>query len=225
MSVIQTVLITGARRGLGYKLCAKFSEAGYQVCGSSREADQLGKVFTQTVLNARAFSLDFSKKAVEFKSELESLPKTCDVIVHNASPYDDSKLATFDEQQLNLCTSFMRSNFIFFQFALNNLTPNGKLIVIGSIAGRKGMMNKDRTMYSIYKASLISLVEAFNLEALHGRRAILIVLGNMRETATHQEAVSEDQVAKEVIDLTTKDIEEEEVLLIGENDPHKGSLE
>lgn len=162
----QTVVITGASRGLGRACAESFAAAGASlvlVARPSEELEQLVTHFRAEGVDAVSAPCDVTNDA-QVAGLFEQL-KRCDVLVNNAGmnrpqPFVDVDLGTLDE----ILTLNVRSVFVVAQAAARRMVQAGAGVVINmtSQMGHVGSVN--RTVYCLSKHAIEGLTKAMAVE-------------------------------------------------------------
>ena len=126
----KSVLITGGAKRLGQEMALSLAEKGWAIAlhyrNSLEEAESTREKIEKTGSDCKLFSADLKnpKESVEMMKQVLSEFSDLDLLVHNASVFDESPLASVDEevfdrqfdvnfkspffmtqQYINLCTS------------------------------------------------------------------------------------------------------------------------
>lgn len=154
------VIITGASRGIGFKLVRQFSNAGHEVIALSRKLDSLEAMERNTVL---AISTDLTSTG-----SIEDTAKTIknkwdhvDIVIHNAGmlvnkPFD--QLTNTDFQNCYAVNVFGVAALT--QSLLPILSKDSHVIAISSMGGIQGSAKfPGLAAYSSAKAAVITLFE------------------------------------------------------------------
>ncbi len=167
----QTIIITGATKGIGRAMAAAFGAAGANVVATGRTKDELDFICREIEqAGSRAVALvadlaieDSVGRVVE--TALESFGRI-DVLINNAAIiHDSADLAEFDSE---LWQRVLYVNLVAPALLTKAVLPHmierryGKVINIASIGGRRG--GKGRSAYRAAKAGLINLSESVAAE-------------------------------------------------------------
>jgi NAD(P)-dependent dehydrogenase (short-subunit alcohol dehydrogenase family) len=90
---MQTVLVTGANRGLGLEFCQQYAQQGWRVlacCRKPDEADLLQQLTVQYVDNIKVFALDVADHAQIDALAMQLKDISIDVLISNAGIYGDT---------------------------------------------------------------------------------------------------------------------------------------
>lgn len=165
-SIVPTVVITGASRGLGRGCALAFAAQGAEVVLLARNAGPLSELALEITAQggkARAVACDVTR-AAEVQDVFRALER-CDVLINNAGanhpqPFLDVDLPTLDE----LLTLNVRSMFIMAQAAARVMMParSGVIINMSSQMGHIGAAN--RTVYCMTKHAIEGLTKAMAVE-------------------------------------------------------------
>lgn len=162
----QTVVITGASRGLGRGCALAFAAQGAEVVLLARNAGPLEEVAREVVAQGgRARPMPCDVTCAEEVQEVFRILGRCDVLVNNAGtnhpqPFLDVDLPTLDE----LLALNVRSMFITAQAAARVMAParSGVIINMSSQMGHIGAAN--RTVYCMTKHAIEGLTKAMAVE-------------------------------------------------------------
>ncbi|MEY4193912.1 MAG: hypothetical protein RLZZ226_280, partial [Pseudomonadota bacterium] len=112
-----TVLITGANRGLGLEMTQQYAQAGWTVIACCRNPDSasqlasLAQAFRERVL-LRSLDVTDLNAIDRLSSELSAQP--VDILINNAGVYGDGKTNGFGQMDYSLWNKV---------FAVNTLAP------------------------------------------------------------------------------------------------------
>lgn len=150
----QTVLITGASKGIGYALTKILLAENFHVIGTSRT----GKILDIKNKNFYPLQLNLSdKESIEKASnEIKAKYKSVDILINNAGIGPDldtflPELASFEQTfQVNV------TGTVFFTESIINIIPNqGKIINISSEMGALTICERtDSVAYRMSKSAL-----------------------------------------------------------------------
>jgi NAD(P)-dependent dehydrogenase (short-subunit alcohol dehydrogenase family) len=162
----QSVVITGASRGLGRGCALAFAAEGADVVLLARNAAELATVANEIHAaggRARAMTLDVTR-AADVQRVFESLDR-CDVLINNAGmnrpqPFLDVDLSTLDE----IMTLNVRSMFVTAQCAARLMVRGGggSVVHMSSQMGHVGGL--ERTVYCMSKHAIEGLTKAMALD-------------------------------------------------------------
>ena len=167
----QTVIVTGATKGIGRAIAATFGKAGANVLATGRNRQELDSVCleieqagSQAVAVVADLALDESPRIIAAQA-LESFGRI-DVLINNAAIIHDS--ATLVEFDPDLWKLVLQVNLVAPVFLTQAVLPDmiqrgsGKIINISSIGGTRG--GAGRSAYRATKAGLINLTESVAAE-------------------------------------------------------------
>ena len=150
----ETILITGASKGIGFSLAKKFLENGFKVIGTSRS----GKIEGIENENFETLQLDLSNfKNIEIlKKEINDKGIKIDILINNAgigpdldfnNPEKTTFKQTFDVNVIG--TTFLT------EVLIENININGKIINISSKMGSIELCERiDSVAYRMSKTAL-----------------------------------------------------------------------
>ncbi len=158
----QTVLVTGASRGLGKAFAKLFAENGADVIGT---ASSIGS-FPPDMQDTRFFAVDLSKPAElqSFLKHIEALPRL-DVLVNNAGINIIKPLAYVTPEDYSAVLDVdLRAPYLLAQAAAAKMkvAGYGKIVNIASIWSV--VTRAHRTLYSAAKSGLVGLTRALAAE-------------------------------------------------------------
>lgn len=152
----RNVIVTGASRGIGYAVAARFAAAGDQVLITGRHGDAIDAAAATLGADVTAAVCDASDPAAIEALE-PMLPETVDVLVNNAGgniefgrPTPDSLKTLAESWHANLDANLLSAVLMTTAMA-PRFAPGGSVISIGSIAADKGAGS-----YGAAKAGLAS---------------------------------------------------------------------
>lgn len=167
----KTVLVTGASRGIGKGIAAKFAEHGANVAftylSSVEKGQELEKELSQSGAKVKGYRSDASdfKAAEELINNIVADFGTIDVVVNNAGITKDGLLMRMTEEQFD---EVMRVNLK----SIFNITKAvqkpmlkqryGSIINMSSVVGIKG--NAGQANYAASKAGIIGFTKSVALE-------------------------------------------------------------
>jgi NAD(P)-dependent dehydrogenase (short-subunit alcohol dehydrogenase family) len=167
----QTIIVTGATKGIGRAMAALFGAAGANILATGRTAEELDSIcleIEQAGSRAVALVADLALEDSPHRiaqTALESFGRI-DVLINNAAIiHDTANLADFDP---HLWRRVLQVNLIAPALLARAVLPHmiergaGKIINISSIGGRRG--GKGRSAYRAAKAGLINLTESVAAE-------------------------------------------------------------
>ncbi|MFW6323854.1 MAG: 3-oxoacyl-ACP reductase FabG [Desulfovibrionales bacterium] len=193
-----TVLVTGASRGIGASIALKLAGAGYDIWlnyrSSHKEAEEIGEQIQEKGVQCRLLPFDVSREE-EIQNALEPLvdEEVPYAFVHNAGVTRDGLLATMKRESWDLVldthlTAFYSICRILIRPML--FRRNGRIVAIASTSGERG--NAGQVNYSAAKAGLIGACKALSREC--ARRNVLV------------NAVSPGFIATEMIDQVPQEM-------------------
>lgn len=158
----KTAVVTGGNRGIGLSITASFIRAGYNVIVGARTDTGIEKKFDG---KAKFVKLDVRNEEDHLKavSEALELGGKLDVYVNNAGfsewrPIDEIDNNFFD----NMIGTNLKGAFWGCKAAAKNMTGDGAIINISSIAGKRGSTNN--SMYCASKFGINGLTQALAKE-------------------------------------------------------------
>lgn len=183
----KVVLITGASRGIGLSISAKFISAGYRVIGICRtiDAEVNAKWISIGGLENDLYSLDISNheqcKLFFNSSFFENNP--VEILVNNAGITSDAFFHKMTyEQWVSVIDNNLKSVFNVTQPVYQQMTARktGRIVNISSVNGQKGQAGQ--TNYSAAKAGLHGFTMALAQEASRSNITVNTVSPGYTET-------------------------------------------
>ena len=167
----QTVIITGATKGIGRAMAAAFGAAGANILATGRTKDELDSICLEVERSgakavALVADLAIEDSAGRIADAALATFGRIDVLVNNAAIiHDSADLADFDSA---LWQRVLYVNLVAPALLTKAVLPHmiergaGKIINIASIGGRRG--GRGRSAYRAAKAGLINLTESVAAE-------------------------------------------------------------
>jgi NAD(P)-dependent dehydrogenase (short-subunit alcohol dehydrogenase family) len=156
-----TVLITGASKGIGLAISSLLSKSGYQVIGIARgDIDGDGKFPGELIKCDLSDSLETAKALLQIKTKFPQI----DCIINNVGIAMPEPLGAIDLNSLNLVFDLnVRTAVQITQAFIEQMKANnyGRIV---SIASRAIFGVKNRSSYSAAKSALIGLTRTWALE-------------------------------------------------------------
>ena len=200
----QTVLITGASRGIGKAIAVKFAQKGLNVIATGRNKERLKTLLKELEtydVNANSIDADIGlERGPDRISQFVQENKlTVDVLVNNAAIiHPIAELTDFDMQDWE---DVIKVNLIGAVRLTKLMLPgmiskgHGKILNISSVGGRKGAYG--RSAYRASKAALISFTESLAAEVKsHGIDVNCVCPGSVA-TEGYAEAFGPESVKDE----------------------------
>ena len=209
---MKTVLVTGASKGIGRALTAKFLSEGFQVVCTSRRQSHLSMLEEQYGSNCIIRSLDLqSKESIEqFITSIAEF--RFDTVIQNAGalvnkPFEKiSRDELYVSYEVNILGPFQLQ-----QLLMPLLQPDAHTVFISSVGGFQGSVKfPGLTSYSTSKAAVVSLTELLQEEYKDSQLAFnCLCLGavqtEMLETAFpgYRAPLNPDQMATFIYQFST----------------------
>ncbi len=159
-------LITGGGTGIGEGIALALAHAGAEVTITGRRADQLARVAASSPrLHALVMDVDDEASVRDGIAAAAAVRGPIQICVANAGiaeggPFEKTSLADWRRTM----TTNLDGVFLTFQAALATLAPEdtGRMIVISSIAGVRGL--KNAIPYTVTKHGVIGLIRGLSEE-------------------------------------------------------------
>ena len=157
---MDTVLVTGSNRGLGYEFVKQYSESGCNVLACCRDMDKARdlKKLSENSTNIEVYQLDVGnfKDIIRLSKELQN--KKIDILINNAGIYRSSNLGNLDREEW--IESFKINTIAPYQIIEAFLTQvtNSDLKKVVSITSKMGSIDDNTSGGSyIYRSSKTAL--------------------------------------------------------------------
>ena len=185
----KTALVTGASRGIGAATAALLAHFGAHVIVSSRKQDACEEVVTQIVnhggkATAIAAHIGEASAIDQLFAQLDARGSAPDILVNNAAanpyfgPMLDMEMAAFDKTvEVNI-----RGYFYTTLLAARRMRERGggAIVNVASINGRRAAPGQG--VYSMTKAAILSMTEAFAKELATHRIRVNAVMPGLTDT-------------------------------------------
>lgn len=181
---MQTVLITGANRGLGLEFCRQYAEAGWRViaaCRNPSNATQL-ELLSERHQNVRIESLDVANF-----SEIDALStrlanESIDILLNNAGIYPDNQEHSFGQLDYPAWLEAFTINSIapvkLAEALLPHIQRSQKKLIV-SISSLMGSMADNHSggslLYRSSKASLNAAMKSLSIDLFAQSIGVLIL--------------------------------------------------
>jgi 3-oxoacyl-[acyl-carrier protein] reductase len=175
-------LVTGGGRGIGSAICTRLARDGYDILltynTSSKPAEMLVDEIRGTEADALAVKVDCSNQGeVDLLGIHPWMMRKVDVVVLNHGVYErmDANELTMERLQSTMNTNFNGAVHVWSTIQ-PHLTPNARMVVIGSQLGTKG--SPHGADYAASKAALAVWARSLALSiAKEGKRVNVIAPG------------------------------------------------
>lgn len=165
---MQTLLITGAGRGIGLATTRHFLEHGHMVYACSRNLEAIKELQKEFPDNCHPVFLDLkSNDSIEdLRKAIQSQNVILDYVIHNAGflvnkPFRDISGEELEQAyRINVMAPFLLTQAVF-----PFLATNSHVVAISSMGGFQGSVKfPGLTAYSSSKAAVASLMECLQAE-------------------------------------------------------------
>ncbi|MBT5795036.1 MAG: SDR family oxidoreductase [Deltaproteobacteria bacterium] len=202
----KVALVSGASRGIGAATAKILAEFGAHVILTSRKAENLEEVQAQikNAGNQVSAMVCHNGDLTQIKSLFEKIREThgrLDILVNNAAtnPFYGSVLEA-DEKAWNKTLEVnLKGPFFMSQYAAGLMRKNdgGSIVNVSSINGRIPMVNQ--SIYSITKAALISMTQAFAKELGCDNIRVNALLPGLTDTKFASAMTQNDELMQQVL--------------------------
>ena len=202
----KVALVSGASRGIGAATAKILAEFGAHVILTSRKAENLEEVQAQikNAGNKASATVCHNGDLAQIESLFEKISEShgrLDILVNNAAtnPFYGSVLEA-DEQAWNKTLEVnLKGPFFMSQSAAGLMRKNGggSIVNVSSINGRIPMVNQ--SIYSITKAALISMTQAFAKELGSDNIRVNALLPGLTDTKFASAMTQNDELMQQVL--------------------------
>lgn len=183
---MQTVLVTGANRGIGLALTKALLSRGNNVIACSRKPDAASELQSlrdgTDRLTLLSLDVDSETSVLDAVSKVSEIYGKLDVLVNNAGVFPEEGYEAFEDLDLNLFGAAFQTNVIGVARVSQGFLPllrkgtNPRLVNISSGAGSIGAKEDNHYYcYSVSKAALNMLTKALSNE-LKGEGVTVVAL-------------------------------------------------
>ena len=202
----KVALVSGASRGIGAATAQILAEYGAHVILTGRKAENLKQVEEVIIKSGNQASsmVCHNGDLLQIGAIFQKIQKThgrLDILVNNAAtnPFYGSVLVA-DEQAWDKTLSVnLKGPFFMSQHAAKLMRVNGggSIVNVSSINGRIPMHNQ--SIYSITKAGLISMTQAFAKELGHENIRVNALLPGLTDTKFASALTQNEELMKNVL--------------------------
>ena len=174
MPISQTILVTGANKGIGYEICRQLARRGARVFLGSRDAGRGGAAVAKlqaenSAANVELLPLDVASTAGidEAVAALGAKTRSLDVLINNAGVLEDRD-GTILETDLALLRHTLEINALGPLYLTQKLVPllaaasdGARIINVSSGLGQLHEMTDEYPSYSISKTALNAITLQF----------------------------------------------------------------
>ena len=134
-----TILVTGASRGIGKSICEKFFSHAFNVIGCSRRKPEDHSKFTQIYFET---NLDKKEEVLSLFNEIKNFTNKIDILVNNAGMAKEDSMHQDDgETWYNTFNTNIHSTYHCTKEALKMMPESyGRIINISSTLGLRGAL-------------------------------------------------------------------------------------
>lgn len=167
---METVVISGANRGIGLELTRRFATNGCQVfagCRRPDQADQLSQLAENLDIKIRTLDVTSSDDVEALKAELES--QTVDVLINNAGIMGSQRQAVDDMDYAAWLQAFEVNTLAPFRLATAirpsvSRSSNPRIVTISSQMGSLNRKSKGSFAYRSSKAAVNKVMQVLSME-------------------------------------------------------------
>lgn len=181
---MQTIVITGANRGLGLEFCRQYSQQDINIIACCRHPDLASELQAIAKTNSRLtiYSLDVNdfKQIDNLAQQLKD--ETIDILLSNAGVYGDTQEHSFGELDYQIWEQTLRINALapvkLAESFLNNLlkSKNPKFIAMSSLMASMADNNSGGSLcYRSSKAALNAAMKTLAIDLKSQQIAVLIL--------------------------------------------------
>lgn len=183
---MSTVLVTGARRGIGLAVSIELARRGHLVVASIRDDGHRGEVESSTAAAGVAVEIEHLDlcAAADFAAivaDLEARHGAIDVVVHNAAVAPFGALVELEEQEIRLAFETNAIGPILLsQVLLGRFLERGRgrFVTVSSLVRRPPMTGALSSVYSATKAAVDAWAVSLNKETIpFGVQSLVVELG------------------------------------------------
>ena len=202
----KVALVSGASRGIGAATAQILSEYGAHVILTSRKAENLKEVEAVIIKSGNQASsmVCHNGDLVQIEALFQNIQKThgrLDILVNNAAtnPFYGSVLAADEQAWDKTLNVNLKGPFFMSQHAAKLMRENGggSIVNVSSINGRIPMHNQ--SIYSITKAGLISMTQAFAKELGLENIRVNALLPGLTDTKFASALTQNEELMKNVL--------------------------
>jgi NAD(P)-dependent dehydrogenase (short-subunit alcohol dehydrogenase family) len=182
--VMETILITGANRGIGLEFCKQYAHSGHTVfacCRKPKSANVLANL-AQQYPNVKLLPLDLSNGDSIDKLAVELSGQSIDVLINNAAVYGDDNSQGFGKLDYQLWQDVFTVNTLasvrMTEALLPNLLAGNKKLVV-AITSKMGSIADNSSggclLYRSSKAGLNAAMKSLSFDLAHRGVGVLIL--------------------------------------------------
>lgn len=188
--IYQTVLITGATKGLGRALVIDLCNKGYRVFATGRDEKQLQALRLQTGCLGKCYDLSQVDAAVALFNNAKQELGQIDVLINNAGmntrkcELAETNLTEFELQYaINL-----RAPYLLCREAMQHMLPKERGYIINIVSTVAKRSNPSMSIYTAMKQGFAGLSNVLMKEAQpHGIKVTAVYPGGINSTFREQE--------------------------------------
>lgn len=182
--VMETILVTGANRGIGLEFCKQYARSGHAIfacCREPKNASVLTKL-AQQYSKVKLLPLDLSDGDSIDRLAAKLSGQSIDVLINNAAVYGDDNSQGFGKLDYQLWQDVFTVNTLasvrMTEALLPNLLAGNKKLVV-AITSKMGSIADNSSggclLYRSSKAGLNAAMKSLSLDLAHRRVGVLIL--------------------------------------------------
>lgn len=186
----QTVLITGATKGLGRALVIDLCKKGYRVFATGRDETQLQELMLQTGCLGKCYDLSQADAVITLFDDAKQALGQIDVLINNAGMNTRKcELAetNLDEFELQYAIN-LRAPYLLCREAMRHMLPKEQGYIINIVSTVAKRSNPSMSIYTAMKQGFAGLNNVLMKEAQpHGIKVTAVYPGGINTTFREQE--------------------------------------
>ncbi len=181
---METVLVTGANRGIGLEFCRQYAHSGHNVlacCRIPQQADQLNQL-AQQFHCIKPYQLDVAKGESISQLAFDLSNTAIDLLINNAGVYGDDYTRGFGQLDYQRWLEALSVNTLAPIRVTEALLPNllaGTRSLVVAMTSKMGSMADNHSggalLYRSSKAGLNAAMKSLSLDLAHEKIGVLIV--------------------------------------------------
>ena len=186
----QTVLVTGATKGLGRALVIDLCKKGYRVFATGRDETQLQELMLQTGCLGKCYDLSQADAVMTLFDDAKQALGQIDVLINNAGMNTrkcDLAETNLDEFELQYAIN-LRAPYLLCREAMRHMLPKEQGYIINIVSTVAKRSNPSMSIYTAMKQGFAGLNNVLMKEAQpHGIKVTAVYPGGINTTFREQE--------------------------------------